>query len=124
MPRRDGTGPMGQGAMTGRGVGYCAGTEIPIPGNATPNPGFGVGGGYRCGMAGRPRFGNGGRGRRTVWRATGLPGRGQSAGTTVSSVPADSEAEKQALENQVEVLQAQLESAQKRLASMEQGDME
>ena len=23
MPRRDGTGPMGTGAMTGRGVGYC-----------------------------------------------------------------------------------------------------
>ena len=23
MPRRDGTGPMGIGAMTGRGVGYC-----------------------------------------------------------------------------------------------------
>lgn len=23
MARRDGTGPMGQGAMTGRGMGYC-----------------------------------------------------------------------------------------------------
>jgi hypothetical protein len=24
MPRFDGTGPMGQGPMTGRGMGYCA----------------------------------------------------------------------------------------------------
>lgn len=23
MPRRDGTGPLGQGAMTGRGLGFC-----------------------------------------------------------------------------------------------------
>jgi len=124
MPRRDGTGPMGQGAMTGRGAGYCAGTEMPVPGNAAPNPGFGLGGGYRCGLAVRPCFGNGGGGRRTVWRTTGLLGRGRSAGATASPVSADSEAEKQALKNQVEVLQSQLESAQKRLALMEQGDME
>ena len=25
MPRRDGTGPMGQGSMTGRGMGLCGG---------------------------------------------------------------------------------------------------
>lgn len=25
MPRRDGSGPMGQGAMTGRGLGLCRG---------------------------------------------------------------------------------------------------
>ena len=28
MPRRDGTGPMGQGAMTGRGLGNCNDGEI------------------------------------------------------------------------------------------------
>ena len=33
MPRFDGTGPRGQGAMTGRGEGYCALT-IPELGNA------------------------------------------------------------------------------------------
>ena len=27
MPRRDGTGPLGQGAMTGRGLGRCTGTN-------------------------------------------------------------------------------------------------
>jgi len=25
MPRYDGTGPMGQGALTGRGLGFCGG---------------------------------------------------------------------------------------------------
>ena len=32
MPRRDGTGPMGQGAMTGRGFGYCTGANAPYYG--------------------------------------------------------------------------------------------
>lgn len=27
MPRRDGTGPLGKGAMTGFGLGYCKGTR-------------------------------------------------------------------------------------------------
>ena len=29
MPRGDGTGPMGRGSMTGRGMGHCAGFETP-----------------------------------------------------------------------------------------------
>lgn len=29
MPRGDGTGPMGMGAMTGRGAGFCAGFKMP-----------------------------------------------------------------------------------------------
>lgn len=37
MPRRDGTGPMGAGAMTGRGFGLCAG------GTAVRGLGFGCG---------------------------------------------------------------------------------
>jgi hypothetical protein len=41
MPRGDGTGPMGQGPMTGRGLGYCAG--YPNPGFMQPVPGFGRG---------------------------------------------------------------------------------
>jgi hypothetical protein len=27
MPRRDGTGPMGAGSMTGRGLGLCTGAN-------------------------------------------------------------------------------------------------
>ena len=40
MPRRDGTGPMGAGPMTGRGRGICPGA----PGEADrPDRGFGFG---------------------------------------------------------------------------------
>jgi len=38
MPRRDGSGPLGLGAMTGRGLGACTGVNAPIYGR-----GFGRG---------------------------------------------------------------------------------
>jgi hypothetical protein len=41
MPRGDGTGPMGWGPMTGRGMGYCAGFNA--PGYMIPGPGMGYG---------------------------------------------------------------------------------
>lgn len=53
MPRRDGTGPTGAGAMTGRGMGFCTGA-----GNAKygigRGPGFGPGcrRGYKRGFGG------------------------------------------------------------------------
>lgn len=66
MPGGDRTGPMGEGPMTGRAAGYCAGYDMP---GYAPGPGYagrGPGLGWR---------GGGGRGRR--WRnwfhATGLP---------------------------------------------------
>jgi len=50
MPGGDGTGPLGQGSMTGRGLGYCVGYT---------NPGFVLGRGYGRGLG----FGRGsGRG--------------------------------------------------------------
>jgi hypothetical protein len=57
MPRFDGTGPQGQGPMTGRGEGYCA-VEIPAPGQ-TP---YGYAGlqaipGRSEALAARPTFG-------------------------------------------------------------------
>lgn len=45
MPGGDGTGPRGQGAMTGRAAGYCAGYNA--PGCANPAPGVGFGRGRR-----------------------------------------------------------------------------
>jgi len=39
MPRGDGTGPAGMGPMTGRGMGFCAGFNVP----GYMNPGFGRG---------------------------------------------------------------------------------
>ena len=49
MPRGDGTGPFGQGPMTGRRLGYCGGY---------PTPGFtkGYGAGWGAGRRG-PGFG-------------------------------------------------------------------
>jgi hypothetical protein len=43
MPRGDGTGPNGQGPMTGRGMGFCAGFNMP----GFMNAGFGRGRGFR-----------------------------------------------------------------------------
>jgi len=60
MPRGDGTGPWGQGPMTGRGLGYCAG--YPHPGFAYSGPGFGRGFGRGWGRG----FG---RGRGFRWRS-------------------------------------------------------
>jgi len=54
MPYGDGTGPNGQGARTGRGMGYCAGYNMP----GYANPGFGRGGGF-------------GRGRGFGWQRRG-----------------------------------------------------
>ena len=65
MPRLNGTGPMGMGAMTGRAQGRCTGAE---PGDVTPGRGCGMGqgrgfagrrqgGGRLCGM-GPGRMGN------------------------------------------------------------------
>ena len=45
MPRRDGTGPMGAGSMTGRGLGLCTGAN-------TVRYGAGIGLGCRRGFAG------------------------------------------------------------------------
>jgi len=60
MPGFDGTGPRGQGAMTGGGRGYCA-VELNSTG-VRPMSG--------CGFYGR----GGGRGYRNCFNATGLSG--------------------------------------------------
>lgn len=51
MPRRDGTGPMGLGTMTGRGFGICAdgtgkGLGFKHRGSYGCKRGFGFGGGF------------------------------------------------------------------------------
>lgn len=45
MPRRDGTGPEGNGARTGRGMGTCNGSKD------SERPGLGRRGGRRCGRS-------------------------------------------------------------------------
>jgi len=43
MPRGDRTGPMGQGPMSGRGLGYGSGHNMPGYANQAPGRGFGMG---------------------------------------------------------------------------------
>ncbi|MBP9943785.1 MAG: DUF5320 domain-containing protein [Desulfomicrobium sp.] len=100
MPAGNGTGPMGMGSMTGRGAGYCSGSGMPGYANAG---GFG-GGGFGFG---------GGRGRRNRFFAAGPQGRFARPGAV------DPATEQQALKNQVEILQSQMEAIQKGLAEME-----
>ena len=56
MPGGDRTGPRGFGARTGRGLGYCAGNDVP---GSTYDPGYGCG---------RGRGRGGGYGRGLVYR--------------------------------------------------------
>ena len=74
MPRGDGTGPRGMGAMTGRAAGDCAGLGMPDSAKPAPERGFGIGFG-RCG-GGRGSCGRGsvGHGWRHRFYATGQPG--------------------------------------------------
>lgn len=51
MPRKDGTGPMGAGAMTGRGMGLCSGSHAQQHG-AGRGMGFGPGRACRRGFGG------------------------------------------------------------------------
>lgn len=59
MPRGDGTGPEGSGAMTGHGAGTCKGSEVSGSRRAAPGRGLGRGGSARGGG----RRGRGGRNR-------------------------------------------------------------
>ena len=73
MPGGDRTGPEGRGPKTGRGAGYCAGSDE--PGFTDPDQrrgaGFGFGFGFGRGRGG----GRGGRGR-GMGRGRGGRGRG------------------------------------------------
>ena len=144
MPGGDGTGPIGQGPMTGRAAGYCAG--FGVPGYMNPGPGMGYGRGWGRGYGGgfgRGRGGGGGRGRgwRHGYYATGLPGWARSGWGAGAPVPPptawagppvgvpywgqgapfaqpDPDAERQFLEQQAEAMRAQLDQIQQRLGEL------
>ena len=116
MPGRDGTGPMGMGAMTGRAAGLCAGFSAPGYANSIPGRGFGMG-------FGRGSFGGrgGGRGRRNMFYATGRPGWMRFTGynapyeNPTTFMRPDPEMEKQNLRGQADALQSELDFIRKRL---------
>lgn len=125
MPRGDGTGPRGMGAMTGRAAGFCAGYGVPGYANPLAGAGFGRGWGYW----GRGGIG-GGRGHRNWFYATGLPGWmrfggfGVPAGVPWSFPQPDPEWEKKALRSQADALQSQLNMILTRLGDREKSETE
>lgn len=115
MPRGDKTGPLGQGPMTGRRGGYCAGSGM---------PGFNQGGGSGFSGRGLSRafgWGSGGRGVCAWLFAAGLPAWQRFAGGRASFEGPDPELEKSSLKSQVEALESELDRINKRLHDMEAG---
>lgn len=100
MPGGDRTGPMGQGPMTGRGMGYCSGNV---------QPGYAVSG-FGCGLGRRGR----GRGFRNMYYMTGQPGWRRY---TAPAVPVDSQ---KALQNQARYLEEELNQIKEELARYEE----
>jgi len=118
MPRGDATGPMGMGPMTGRGAGYCAGYGVPGYVNNIPGRGFGMGFGRGASFGGRGGRG-GGFGFRNRFYATGVPGWARFGGGMAAPYQSiDPELEKQALGNQAEILQTELDAIKKRLEEL------
>ena len=110
MPRGDGTGPLGQGPMTGRGLGYCAGYNM--PGFANPE-GYGNGRGMAWG-----RGGGGGRG--LAFRR----GRGGFFPGFAGVVPPAAVNEETVLKSQVTALEQQLAALKARLGEIEKDSTE
>ena len=129
MPRGDKTGPAGSGAMTGRGAGYCGGSQH--AGYTHPLIGHEYGRGWGRGFG----FGRGqgaGRGRRYRFFATGLPGwaRGEDYGHRKANEHRTGKRESSAgdevayLEEQTSLLESSLATVRKRLQELrpEQGE--
>ena len=108
MPRGDGTGPAGQGPMTGRRAGYCAGFDM--PGFATAAPGYGYGRGYGGGWTRGWRH-------RNWFYATGLP-RWARWGGPAPWAPPTREQELGELKQQADCLKEQLDAISKRMAEL------
>ena len=108
MPRGNKTGPQGQGPMTGRGAGFCAGYDVPGYANdAVPGCGGRFGAGYHRGN---------GRGQGFGGRGLGFGFQQRMRGSMPTELTADSE--KAFLQNRVEILARELEDANKRLAEL------
>ena len=118
MPAGDGTGPRGVGPMTGRGAGYCAGTEA--PGYATA-PVRGCGLGWGRGMA----WGRGGGWGRGFFRPPFRmrPAFGGPVGPVGAQAPYAEPTraqEAQYLKQQAEYLQGELDAISQRVSELEQ----
>lgn len=103
---------MGQGPMTGRAAGYCAG--YPVAGFQSPGPGRGLGWGGGRGFGRGMAWGRGGS-----W-GVGAAAFGPAPYPAAMAQPS-AEAEQTYLSNQAQMLQAQLDGIQARLEQIEAG---
>jgi hypothetical protein len=92
MPRGNGTGPMGMGPRTGRGMGYCSGYNVP---GYVIRPGFGMR-----------------RGCRNMYYATGIPGWGRAAYAVNDEDALNAEA--QYLKEQLDLINKRLNEIEKK----------
>jgi len=124
MPGGDGTGPQGQGPMTGRAAGYCAG--YPTPGYANPIYGRGRGFGFGRGF-GRGRGRGRGWGRGFGWGAAypyayGYPNQGYPYGG-YAPYPYGGEItpkeEAQMLKEQAKAMQDEIDAMNKHIKELE-----
>jgi len=102
MPQGDGTGPNGQGPMTGRGMGYCAGFN---------SPGF-----MNSGFRGFRRRAGMGRGRR-FWRAAQVAA--PIVQTPFIQQPIPETEEKEILKEELADLKQEIKEIEKRLKELE-----
>ena len=93
MPQGDQTGPAGQGPMTGRRMGFCAGF------NAPGNQGFGRGAGRGLG-----------RGRGFAWKARTMP--------VIQPQVITEEQEKQVLQEDLKDIKAEMQEIEARLKEL------
>jgi len=99
MPGGDGSGPRGKGPLTGRGLGFCSGSEVPGFWNGTRRPGLACRRGWGASRGG---FFPGSR-----------PGPG-------AGIQADDE--RRMLSARADMLREALEGIEARLRSLEGGD--
>ena len=99
MPAGDRTGPMGEGPVTGRGLGYCRGNDYPGNRSSLWNSGRGFGRGLGRG----PGFGGG--------RGLGFRGGYGNYYEGSSDV-----SEKTLIENEIRILKDQLSALEDRLS--------
>ena len=112
MPRGDRTGPYGEGHMTGRRMGYCAGSDVPGYANS-PRPAMGMGMGMGRGWRHR-RFAD--------YAPTGRAGPVAPVGYDPASYyqpPLSARTEARALRDQIEMMRQNIEDAEKRLQTLE-----
>ena len=105
MPRGDGTGPMGNGPMTGRGAGFCAG--FAVPGVASALGRFGGFGGFGC------RRGVGGG-----MRGAGMQARNRFMAQPYGEVGFTTANEKELLSRQMNALETQIQQVKQRLEQL------